>query len=1050
MFNHISICWLGRLKQQLECCFQHSQTRCRPSFMKASLVSLYFLSAVCAMAQATFVPSNASGQISSGNATGPDFEVLNGGASGSGHVVEISTGLNYWDGASWQRSIAAFEQNRQDGSFVASHVQNALTLSQNINLASAVSVYVGSQILSSSPIGIGLYDALSGQFLLIGSITNCAGTLLSSNQVYYEQAYSGVCASLLYTIEQGAVSQDVVFTGRLDPSDYGFPNDTTRIQIITEFYQPPVPDVLREPVSIQADPTKRLQMASPDLYDETLTFGPLVFGAGLAFTLPGSLDPSAEAGIVAKEFVQNSDGRYFLIESIPFSSIQRGLLGLPVCGTQSKSAKKMSLKNGYALLPAAPTRLASRRHRFAQAAASAEFGRKRPAGVYIDYRATLTGGATLAQSDTTYLVSSGLSCTTLTLEGGCVLKYKAGASITANTLICKTSQFRPAVLTAVDDDTVGESMNGYTNSGYTGTISSGGYANPALKLGTQTLAVSGCIFRYAQKAIQYAASSIPSTTITLTHSQLYKCITGIDLLWSGCGSGAGGSGTVTLGFNNALLANVQNPVNVNSLNTTVKPTLINCTIDQSAALIAGSGGTMVFNSTNSIFSSLTNSSSGTFSGQNNGFYSSAQTFGSSSYSTNVFPFQNVGAGNYYLTDASRFRNVGTTSGVPTSLISDLGKRTTYPPTLVAATILSTPQVLSPQADRDLDALDLGYHYDPLDYEFGWVLVTNAAITIKAGTIIGTFGTNSGAYGLGIGQAASLSSQGTATAQNWVVQYNTVQEEPYTNWFQTTNGSICSEFQGLSPGATNNFRFTSWSILSQAATHFNGPTNVGPFNFQDCEFHGGKITTLGPTLNLTNCLLERVYIDLEPKDNQTNYIRTCLAFGGNFILAATNAYVADNLFDKPAITNWNSYTGTLNAYITNNTRLQPTLANDILLSASPSYQAGPLGNYYQTNTSVLINADTYTTADQIGLYHYTVITNTSGGAEIKETNSFVDVSYHYVATDTNGVPLDSNGDGISDYIEDANGNGAVDSGELDWLHPNILIWITKPAGPQPLP
>ena len=1018
--------------------------------MKASLLSLIFLGPACVMAQVSPIATDTS---NIGLDNGGDFQVLAAGATGEGRVVELATGLNYWNGTAWSRSVPIFDQNQQDGSFSATKVQHVVHLSQQINVVGAVSVTTGSQVLSSTPVGIGLYDSLSGQFALIGSLTNCTGVLLSSNQVYFENAYSGVCASLLYTIEQDSISQDVVFTGKLDPADYGFPAATTRIQLITEFYQPPVPDVVREPVSIESDSTMRNQMASPDLYDETLTFGPLVFGAGLAFTLPGSLDPNAEAGLVAKEFVQNSDGRYFLVESVPFSSIQQGLVGLPTCSSSQKSAQKMNLKKAYALLPAAPIKVAAQHRRFAHTAPNVS-GRVKPAGVYIDYRSTLTGGATTAQSDTTYLISSALNCSTLTLEGGCVLKYKAGTSITVNTLVCKTSQFRPAVLTGVDDDTVGESMNGYTGSGYTGTISSGGYASPALKLGTQTLTVSGCVFRYAQKAIQYAAGSIPSTTISLTHSQLYKCITGIDLLWSGCGSsGAGGSGTVTLSLNNALLANVQNPVNVNSLNTAVKPTLINCTLDQSAALIAGSGGTMTFNSTNTIYSSITNSSSGTFSGQNNGFYSSAQLFGGSQMRVNVSPFQSAGAGSYYLTDASGYRTSGTSNDVAASLIADLGKRTTYPPSVVAATTLSVSTSLSPQAGRNTSTLDLGYHYDPLDYEFGWVLVTNAAITVNAGTVIGMFGTNSGAYGLAIGQAASLSSQGTATAQNWVVQYNTVQEQPYTNWFQTTNGAICSEFQGLSPGATNNFRFTSWSMLSQAAPHFNGPTNIGPFNFQDCEFHGGKITTAGPTLNLSNCLLERVYTDLEPKDGQTNYIRTCLAYGGNFTLAATNAYVADNLFDKAGITNWNSYTGTLNAYVTNNTRLQPTLANDILLSASPSYQAGPLGNYYQTNTSILINADLNTTADQIGLYHYTVITNISGGAEIKETNSFVDVSYHYVAVDTNGVPIDTNGDGIPDYLSDSNGNGIVDSGEIGWNVSGDLglkVLITRPKDNSSIP
>jgi hypothetical protein len=45
---------------------------------------------------------------------------------------------------------------------------------------------------------------------------------------------------------------------------------------------------------------------------------------------------------------------------------------------------------------------------------------------------------------------------------------------------------------------------------------------------------------------------------------------------------------------------------------------------------------------------------------------------------------------------------------------------------------------------------------------------------------------------------------------------------------------------------------------------------------------------------------------------------------------------------------------------------------------------------------------------------------------------LDISYHYVAVDTNGNPIDTDGDGISDYIEDSNGDGVYDAGDLsDW-------------------
>jgi hypothetical protein len=37
----------------------------------------------------------------------------------------------------------------------------------------------------------------------------------------------------------------------------------------------------------------------------------------------------------------------------------------------------------------------------------------------------------------------------------------------------------------------------------------------------------------------------------------------------------------------------------------------------------------------------------------------------------------------------------------------------------------------------------------------------------------------------------------------------------------------------------------------------------------------------------------------------------------------------------------------------------------------------------------------------------------------------------VATDSNGIPIDSDGDGLADYLEDS-GDGSKDSAESDWL------------------
>jgi hypothetical protein len=90
----------------------------------------------------------------------------------------------------------------------------------------------------------------------------------------------------------------------------------------------------------------------------------------------------------------------------------------------------------------------------------------------------------------------------------------------------------------------------------------------------------------------------------------------------------------------------------------------------------------------------------------------------------------------------------------------------------------------------------------------------------------------------------------------------------------------------------------------------------------------------------------------------------------------------------------------------------------------------------------------TTADQLGLYQYTTQTN-----QVKETNSTVDIGYHYVAVDSSGNPIDTNGDGVPDYLEDANGNGLVDSGEIDWMLPGDLgltVIITRPSNNSSVP
>ena len=139
-------------------------------------------------------------------------------------------------------------------------------------------------------------------------------------------------------------------------------------------------------------------------------------------------------------------------------------------------------------------------------------------------------------------------------------------------------------------------------------------------------------------------------------------------------------------------------------------------------------------------------------------------------------------------------------------------------------------------------------------------------------------------------------------------------------------------------------------------------------------------------------------------------------------------------------NTNAYTYCdYNAFVTNQARLAKYGVHDVTVT-NFNWQASWFGNYYLPPDSPLIDAGS-TTADQVGLYHFTTQTN-----QTVEANSVVDIGYHHVATDAYGNPLDTNGDGIPDYIEDANGNGLDDSGEIGWNitgDVGLKVWITKP-------
>ncbi len=316
------------------------------------------------------------------------------------HIIEeIGTGMNYWDGTQWSPSVAQFVA--VNGGFVANQVQHPVHLGNNLIASGAVRVQTPDGIvLNSTPLAIALYDTASGNFQVISTVTNCAPTQVSSNEVMYIDAFSGgVCASVIYTITDGTFHQDVMITGRLDPADYGFPTNTTQIQIVTEFYNAPAPERLRRPIYVEKDVKVRAGMASPDLVDEVLGFGQFVMTTGKAYVAPNVVNEGGNEAPVAKQY-KTIAGRTYLFESVAYNVLASDLLALPDCGSGASSINSTGV-HGYAGIP----KPASNPVKVPAVKFASYF--KKP-GVVIDYVANIGGtlsGTTVFKGDKTYLVS---------------------------------------------------------------------------------------------------------------------------------------------------------------------------------------------------------------------------------------------------------------------------------------------------------------------------------------------------------------------------------------------------------------------------------------------------------------------------------------------------------------------------------------------------------------------------------------------------------------------------------------------------------------------
>ncbi|MCL4179246.1 MAG: hypothetical protein KJ072_16075 [Verrucomicrobia bacterium] len=1019
----------------------------------------------------------------SDSAAAPDSHSLQQGRGGR-RIVEIESGMHFWDGQQWTPSDARFDISPEGDAFVADRVQHRTRLAANINEPGAVTVSLpDGTVLRSTPVAIGLFNAVSGESVILAGIQDCVGTLVSDNQVVYEDAFNvnGVSADIVYTIEKGSFAQDIVITGRLDPMDYGFSTNGARLQLYTELYDPPEPERVRQPIRVELDKRRRDRMVSPDLVDEMLGFGEFVIATGRAVVAGTPRASGESAAPVVKELVHR-EGRTFLLESVEFASVETELKSLPDRWVGALDRKGAWLETRYAAIPAPSALDQAQLMASIVRDSSVAAGAYKPAGLAIDYFATLGGtisGVKTFEGDTTFFVSGPVFCSgTVYFEGGAVFKYPnsiGGNNPTTayirldSSVICKTSSSRPAIFTAGDDWHIGESLlNIWT--GHTGSTEDKHYANPAIWMFyNSSFSMANMRFSHCQEAIRSENNS-QTTAISLSHVQLVNCIRGIVLTGSGSGSGSGTA--IPLSVNNALMSKVLYPFTFSTIaNANV---LRHCTIDQSTCLATASASATL-NFANSIFASVPVLVSGpaSLSGNYNGFYAAGNGFGTSIQTETQHPFavtdgnvpQTIALtqGKYYLRDESPFLNMGLAS-IPTAVKSELAVRTTKPPAFFNVDV-HTDLTLGQTLIRDTDILDLGYHYPAVDYIVSVATVNSATLRIDPGTVLAFTSPYQSLpsiypeWCIRVNPGGRLIANGHPTNRVTFTRLEAIQESPAGGW--QWDGPLIS-FKGLvtpngpvKPLAEVVLRYTDVASLSgRNNVDFNNllPDQtydlVGKIELDGCHFQGGAFHydsggPQGRTISCRNTVFERTDFQIVNLMNYSGNYEEQVTFHNNLFYYGTMALIPvsganwtfiDNIFDHVTFYQYNGPVGVNhhNAYVGMSQRLSPPAptSTDPNIS-SLSYWTGSLGAFYLPSTASLLINKGSRSAQSAGLFHFTSLTSNAkeGDDANPSTAKQVDIGAHYVAVLPG--PKDFDQDGLPDFLEDANGDGVAQTSEANW-------------------
>jgi len=940
--------------------------------------------------------------------------------------TELATGLHYRnESGEWQETVA--ELVPIAGGFMATRGPHQVALTSELTTPGALTVVTSDGLtLRSSPTLLAYWDRAAQSGVRLAQLQPSTGLLLAANTVQYPNAFDRVSADVRAVYTAAGFECDVILRAQLpDPALFGLNPDTTDLEIYTEHFATQPTETQTHPV-----PVGENELAT----NEHLHFGRMVLGRGRAFRL-APVEASEPGEIPLRQVWEQRAGRSFLIQRADYRELQPLLSALPEAATPNLPER--AGRTATIELPPHPVegrdwpRTATGRLLPPPADSLNVKAEIHPApsspGVVLDSTVLNSTPHQTFNGLTTYYVSGRVNLSgTATFRPGTVLKYARGASlwvVAGTTVDWRGAPYRPVILTAVDDPSFGESIEG-ANDAPLGT-----YASRALDLdgsGSRTpLTLTNLVIRQADLGLAgtYFAPKYP---LTVRHAQFIHCAGALQFQKAL-------TGKESYFVQNALLYSSYsgNSAFKNILATEVSGEFL--TVHQANTLFEknpAAGADTTLSLTHSIVFRV---------GDHRGVNLVNSVLPPAS------PFASAWTGLHYLrlddpVVAAWFdRPIATQIPPRVALAAELAQTTVTAPATLPQTINSEVTLSgAPDPHATPPEQQLGYHYWPIHFlTFGPTHVNQATLTLTQGVVIAA-PLN---HGFSLGSSAKLISRGRPDALNRFCSAAAVQELPRSNGASGAFLTVTSS--GVTRAPSVDLRFLQMEVaadLPQRRQLFEEirAHPVADFLLRDCQFSGVSLSfaALNPSTTLTwfNTLFldSRVVLGSAAPNSRVLSLRHNLFKGGTLEVESgsqgSRVTVQDNLFDGVTFRG-SPPTATAIGYNAYSSSAAWFKGPHNQVSVEVAYQTGPLGSYYYPSTLAALRHTGSQTAAAAQLFHHTTQIDQTKQDGFDDPTQ-VDLGFHYAAA-RDGVAWDEDQDGLPDIEEDLNGDGRAQATETHW-------------------